>query len=76
MTQAIIVTGTDTDSGKTVFSAALTAALDGCYWKPIQCGLDGETDSQTVQRLGGLGPERILPEAYIFRTPASPPSRG
>ncbi len=72
MTQAIIITGTDTDCGKTVFSAALTAALDGCYWKPIQCGLDDETDSQTVQRLGGLGPERILPEAYALTTPASP----
>ena len=72
MTEAIIVTGTDTDAGKTVFCAALTAALDGCYWKPIQCGLDGETDSQTVQRLGALGPERILPEAYTFATPASP----
>ncbi len=72
MTHAIIITGTDTDCGKTVFSAALTAALDGCYWKPIQCGLDGETDSQTVQRLGGLGPERILPEAYALTTPASP----
>lgn len=72
MTQAIIVTGTDTDAGKTVFSAALTAALDGCYWKPIQCGLDGETDSQIVKRLSGLGPERILPETYLLKFPASP----
>ena len=72
MTQAIIVTGTDTDAGKTVFSAALTAALDGCYWKPIQCGLDGETDSQIVRRLTGLGPERVLPEAYALKTAASP----
>ena len=72
MTEAIIVTGTDTDAGKTVFCAALTAALDGFYWKPIQCGLEGETDSQTVRRLAELGPERILPEAYVFKTPASP----
>lgn len=72
MTEAIIVTGTDTDAGKTVFCAALAAALDGFYWKPIQCGLEGETDSQTVRRLAGLEPERILPEAYAFTTPASP----
>ena len=72
MTHAIIITGTDTDCGKTVFAAALAAALDGCYWKPIQCGLEGETDSQTVLRLGGLVPERILPEAYALATPASP----
>ncbi len=72
MTEAIIVTGTDTDCGKTVFCAALAAALDGCYWKPVQCGLEGETDSQIVRRLSGLGPERVLPEAYVLRTPASP----
>jgi dethiobiotin synthetase len=72
MTEAIIVTGTDTDAGKTVFCAALTAALDGYYWKPVQCGLEGGTDSQSVQRLGGLGPERILPEAYALAAPTSP----
>jgi dethiobiotin synthetase len=68
----IVVTGTDTGIGKTVFSAALAGALDGFYWKPIQAGLDEETDSQAVLRLSGLAPERILPEAYRLRTPASP----
>jgi dethiobiotin synthetase len=68
----IVVTGTDTGIGKTVFSAALAGALDGLYWKPIQAGLDDETDSQTVLRLSGLSPERILPEAYRLQTPASP----
>lgn len=72
MTQAIVVTGTGTDVGKTVFAAALTAALDGCYWKPIQCGLEGVPDSEAVRRLGGLAANRILPEVYVFRTPASP----
>ncbi|CAN7614496.1 dethiobiotin synthase [Pararhizobium sp. LjRoot238] len=67
-----VVTGTDTGIGKTVFSAALAAALGGTYWKPIQAGLDEETDSQTVSRLGRLPAERILPEAYRLRTPASP----
>jgi dethiobiotin synthetase len=68
----IVVSGTDTGVGKTVFSAALAGALDGYYWKPIQSGLDEETDSQTVLRLSGLAPERVLPEAYRLRTPASP----
>jgi dethiobiotin synthetase len=72
MTQAIVVTATDTDVGKTVFSAGLTRALDGCYWKPVQAGLDGGTDSETVRRLSGLPDERILPEAYKLRAPASP----
>jgi dethiobiotin synthetase len=72
MSIKIVVAGTDTDIGKTVFAAALTRALDGCYWKPIQAGLDGETDSDVVRRLSGLERNRILPEAYRLTTPASP----
>ena len=72
MNTRIIVTGTDTGIGKTVFAAGLAGALDGVYWKPIQAGLEEETDRATVLRLSGLSPERILPEAYLLRTPASP----
>jgi dethiobiotin synthetase len=72
MSTRIVVAGTDTDIGKTVFSAALTQALDGYYWKPVQAGLASETDSETVVRLSGLPPSRILPEAYKLNTPASP----
>lgn len=72
MNQAIVVTGTDTDIGKTVFAAALTGALDAHYWKPIQAGLSGETDSGIVQRLGGVPLQRIVPEAYRLTAPASP----
>jgi dethiobiotin synthetase len=63
-----VVTGTDTGIGKTVFAAALTQALGGIYWKPVQAGLDG-TDTQTVQRLSGA---RVLPELYSLKLPASP----
>ena len=66
------MTGTDTDVGKTVFAAGLTRFLDGFYWKPVQAGLDGETDSAVVRRLSGLPAERILPEAWSLKTPASP----
>ena len=62
MSSGFIVTGTDTGIGKTVFSAALAGALGGYYWKPVQAGLEGETDSDAVRRLSGLPPERILPE--------------
>ncbi|WFU05457.1 dethiobiotin synthase (plasmid) [Rhizobium sp. CB3171] len=72
MTLRFVVTGTDTGIGKTVFSAALTDALGAYYWKPIQAGLEDETDSETVQRLGRIPPARIMPEAYRLRTPASP----
>jgi len=66
----IIVTGTDTGVGKTVFAAGLAAALHATYWKPIQSGLDGEeSDSDTARRLG-VG--KILPEAYRLTDPLSP----
>jgi dethiobiotin synthetase len=68
----IIVTGTDTGIGKTVAAAALTQALGAQYWKPIQAGVDPEGDRDTVARIAGLPPERILPEAYRLNTPASP----
>lgn len=72
MSAAIVVTGTDTDVGKTVFAAGLTGLLDGAYWKPVQAGLEGETDAQVLARLSGLPAERILNEAWRLRTPASP----
>jgi dethiobiotin synthetase len=72
MSAMIVVTGTDTDVGKTVFCAGLARLLDGFYWKPVQAGLDGETDSVVVRRLSELPAARILPEAWRLRTPASP----
>lgn len=72
MSQRIVVAGTDTDIGKTVFSAGLAALLGADYWKPIQSGLEGETDSQIVAKLGGLSDDRIVPERYRLQTPASP----
>jgi dethiobiotin synthetase len=68
----LVITGTDTGVGKTVFSAAVTDALGACYWKPIQSGLDEETDSETVLRLGRIPSRRILPEAWRLKTPVSP----
>ncbi|GEO81158.1 dethiobiotin synthase [Pararhodospirillum oryzae] len=72
MSPAFVVTGTDTGIGKTVFAAGLAASLNACYWKPVQAGLDEETDSETVMRLGGIPADRIIPEAYRLKTPASP----
>ncbi|NWK94899.1 ATP-dependent dethiobiotin synthetase BioD [Sphingobium lactosutens] len=68
----LIVTGTDTDIGKTVFAAGLAGALCAYYWKPLQAGVDPAGDRETVAALAGLPPERILPEAYRLTTPASP----
>ena len=72
MSRPIVVTGTDTGIGKTVFAAGLADLLQACYWKPVQSGLDGETDSQVAARLGGMSFDRILPERYRLKTPASP----
>lgn len=68
----IVVTGTDTGIGKTVFAAGLAGLLDGAYWKPVQSGLADETDAQVVARLAGLSPGQILPEAYRLTQPLSP----
>jgi len=62
-----VVTGTDTGLGKTVFAAALAGALKGIYWKPVQAGL--ETDSEIAARLSGAP---VLPELYRFTLAASP----
>jgi dethiobiotin synthetase len=64
-----VVTGTDTGLGKTVFAAALTAALKGVYFKPVQAGLDGKTDTQIVARLSG---RPTLLESYRLKLAASP----
>ena len=72
MTKRIVITGTDTGIGKTVFSAGLAGLLDGFYWKPVQSGLDEETDSQVVARLSGLPAGRVLPEVYRLKEPLSP----
>ncbi|RUV25692.1 dethiobiotin synthase [Mesorhizobium sp. M5C.F.Ca.IN.020.32.2.1] len=69
---AIVVTGTDTGIGKTVVAAGLAGLLGAAYWKPVQSGLEGETDSQAVARLAQLPPERTLPEAWRLTKPLSP----
>ena len=70
----IVVTGTDTDIGKTVFAAALAGALGAHYWKPVQAGTDdeGRTDRDRGIDLSGLPQDRFVPSAYDLATPASP----
>ena len=69
----IIVAGTDTNVGKTIVSSLLVNKLDAHYWKPVQCGdLDTGGDSATVKKLSGMKANRIIPEAYRLKLPASP----
>ena len=69
----IIVAGTDTNVGKTIVSSLLVNILNAHYWKPVQCGdLDTGGDSATVKKLSGIKANRIIPEAYRLKLPASP----
>jgi len=72
MNQHWVVTGTDTDVGKTVFAAGLTRLIGASYWKPVQAGTDDGTDRERVARLAALPDDRVLAEAYQLATPCSP----
>lgn len=72
MTDTCVITGTDTDVGKTVFAAMLMLALKANYWKPIQSGVTEGVDTKTVQTLTGLPDDRFFAEAYIFTEALSP----
>lgn len=71
MSHRYIITGTDTDVGKTVFAAGLAGHFGTRYWKPVQAGIEGGTDSDRVKVLSGARAD-ILPEAYVLNTPCSP----
>ncbi|KGG02595.1 Dethiobiotin synthetase [Prochlorococcus marinus str. MIT 9321] len=67
-----IICGTDTDIGKTLISSFFVRGLNSFYWKPIQSGIESQTDSQTVKKLTQAGKEKIIKEAYVFTKPLSP----
>ncbi len=71
--KGFFISGTDTGIGKTLVSAALAYKLKGNYWKPIQCGINnqGETDSDVVKRITD-GNVEIINERYLFNDPISP----
>ena len=62
-----VVSGTDTNIGKTVFCAGLAGMLGARYWKPVQAGLPG--DSDVVAELAGV---EIVPSVYTLQLAASP----
>lgn len=74
MLRGLFVTGTDTNVGKTVVSAALLhrfrreASLR--YWKPIQTGVEQDDDTAEVERL--TGERSALTLGIRLRRPVSP----
>jgi len=67
----IFITGIGTGVGKTMIAAMVTEALSAYYWKPVQAGFDEGTDAEWVASRLSL-PERVMPEAYKLKLPASP----
>lgn len=66
--KSLVVTGIDTNIGKTFISALLAHGLKLPYWKPIQAGTEPHTDTEFIRSLG----IPTLPEAYVLRKPAAP----
>ena len=54
-----IICGTDTDIGKTLISSFFVKGLNSFYWKPIQSGIESQTDSQTVEKLAQVSKETV-----------------
>ncbi|MEX2600716.1 MAG: dethiobiotin synthase [Balneolaceae bacterium] len=69
---AFVVSGTDTDVGKTVISALLCKGLNAGYWKPVQAGVEPSTDTKSVQEWSGLPTSYFYPETYKLKAPMSP----
>ena len=69
---SLFITGTDTGVGKTVVSAILTLNMNLVYWKPIQCGLDEETDTEFIKRVTKLAEHNIIQELFRLKLPRSP----
>jgi len=71
---AYIITGTDTDVGKTTAAMELLRISGKRYWKPLQSGTDsqGRTDTDIVRIATGLPAEHFLPESYCFMSSLSP----
>lgn len=66
------VTGISTEVGKTVASAIITEALYADYWKPVQAGDLGNSDTHKVKRLISNSHTVFHQNSYALQTPASP----
>jgi dethiobiotin synthetase len=75
MHSGLFITGTDTNVGKTVASAALVYRYRKNavrYWKPIQTGIEQDDDTAEVLRLSQCEEQRLLREGVRLPQPVSP----
>lgn len=74
--KGLFVTGTGTNIGKTVASAALLcryrATVPVCYWKPVQTGFPADDDTATVRNLASCAVEEICASGVRLPRPLSP----
>lgn len=70
MDQGYVITGIDTNAGKTVVSAIIAEKLKASYWKPIQAGDLDNSDSITVSSL--TTNVKVLEEGFRLTKPMSP----
>jgi dethiobiotin synthetase len=66
------ITGIGTGIGKTVIATIVTEALEADYWKPVQAGYEGGTDSQWVKKMLSNHKSIVHPETYRLKFAASP----
>jgi len=71
-TMKLFITGIGTDVGKTIAAAIITEALEADYWKPIQAGDVGNSDSHRIKALISNTKTKVFPNSYTLTTPASP----
>ncbi|MDR3477336.1 MAG: dethiobiotin synthase [Gammaproteobacteria bacterium] len=67
--KGFFVTGTDTSVGKTLTASAITLALKGTYWKPVE---SGDSDYAQVKEWVGLPSEHFVPPMYALKASLSP----
>ncbi|MEO6455121.1 MAG: dethiobiotin synthase [Ginsengibacter sp.] len=70
--ESYFITGIGTDVGKTVISAIIAEALHADYWKPVQAGDEGGTDSEWIKEMLTNKISVIHNECYKLKLPASP----
>jgi dethiobiotin synthetase len=70
--QTIIVTGCDTEIGKTTSCAILAWKHSLLYWKPVECGPAHDLDSVIMEKFLKESPSSYLAPQYQFTTPCSP----
>ncbi len=69
---SIIIAGIHTNIGKTICSSVICQAMGYDYWKPVQAGDLGNSDSVFIKKVVTNPLCKIHPEAYQLSIPASP----